>query len=525
MAKLETIELDKDTIPFPHTWEYCVGAGRANEGLRANWQKQLHFVSKTCGFKQVRFHGIFHDDMFVVREINGKIIYNWQYIDSLFDAVLECGVKPFVELGFCPTPLSSENKTQFWWKGNISPPKDYSQWKDLIEKFILHLQERFGKEEVEKWNFEVWNEPNLSCFWSGTRSEYFQLYETSVIAIKGINPNIKVGGPATSNFVPDNRFEGETEDCKLHSTFTSTNIDEAYWKPVWLEKFLDWCENNKLPVDFISCHPYPTDFALDIDKKQKGLTRKVSATVDDLKTVNKILKNSHYPKAKCYFTEWSSSPSSRDTSHDYMPAAIYVMKTLLEGLQYYDCLSYWTFTDIFEEEGSGNSAFHGGFGMINFQGIPKPTWHTFKALHNLGTKLVCNKEGLVATITDSGKLSAIAYNYPKNFKKTVPIHYYPNFDKAEAIENMGKDLDLNILFKGLNPNSSIELEFVDSNNGSAMKLYSKMNRPPSPSKEEIKQLIKSATATKINNDKVDVFGNYNLIKTLPPWSFLIIREL
>lgn len=522
---METIQLNMQTTPFPHNWEYCVGAGRANEGLRADWQKQLKFVSETCGFKTIRFHGLFHDDMFVINIENDKIIYNWQYVDSLFDAILDCDMKPFVELGFCPTLLASDNKTQFWWKGNISPPKDYSKWKDLIENFVRHLQERYRNEEIETWNFEVWNEPNLGCFWSGTRSEYFELYKTSVDAIKGINKKLKIGGPTTSNFVPDDRFAGEREDITLQSTFTSSNIDEALWKPVWLEEFLTWCNNKKLPVDFISCHPYPTDFALDIDKQEKGLSRKVSATVDDLKTVNKIMEKSTYHDAKRYYTEWSSSPSSRDCSHDYMPAAVYVMKTLLEGVDYYDCLSYWTFTDIFEEVGAGNSAFHGGFGMVNFQGIPKPVWHTFKFMHKLGTHLVCNKDGLVTTLTDSNKLSAIAYNYPKDFETTVPIHYYPDFEGAKAIENIGKSNKVDIVFKNLAPNATIEMEYVDSNNGSAMNLYDKMKRPSSPSREEVKQLKEAANSTKISSAKADENGNYHLIITLQPWSFLAIREL
>ena len=521
---MKTIALEETKGPFPHTWEYCVGAGRAQEGLRAQWQKQLAFVNQTCGFQTVRFHGLFHEDMFVISKSEQDFTYNWQYIDSLFDAIMDCHMKPFVELGFCPEILASGDKTQFWWKANITPPKDLAQWGALISEFISHLLHRFGKEEIESWHFEVWNEPNLKGFWSGTKTEYFKLYQTSVEAIKKIDSNIPVGGPATSNFVPDQRFAGEKEDITLQATFSLANIDKAVWKPVWVEDFLLWCHQHKLPVDFISCHPYPTDFAFDENNKKKGLSRKVSATVDDLQEVDALLKKSPYPNAQRYFTEWSSSPSSRDCSHDYMPAAVYVMKTLLESANLYDCLSYWTFTDVFEEMGAGNSAFHGGFGMINFQGIVKPVWHAFRFLHNLGTTLLCNEEGLIATTTEEKKLSAIVYHYPHSFQQTVPIHYYPDFDGAQAIEETGSPLTKDILFTGLKPHATIILEYVDAQHGSAMPLYKQMGRPSSPSRKEIAALKAAARATTIKKAGADEKGRYHLSQTIKAWSFVSIRE-
>jgi xylan 1,4-beta-xylosidase len=522
---METIALKEKTIPFPHTWETCIGAGRANEGLRADWQKQLRFISETCGFKMIRFHGLFHDDMFVVRLRENTVVYNWQYVDTLFDAVLDCGMKPFVELGFCPTDLSSGTKTQFWWKGNITPPKKYEEWGTLIEALVTHLQKRYGAKEIEGWNFEVWNEPNLKAFWDGTRSQYFNLYKTSVQVIKKINANISVGGPATSNFVPDDRFSGEKEDTGLQTTFTSNLIDEAVWKPVWIREFLFWCKEENLPVDFISCHPYPTDFAFDVQGEQKGLSRKVSATLDDLKTVDSVIKECGYPSVKRYFTEWSSSPTSRDCSHDFMPAAVYVTKIILEGLDFYDCLSYWTFTDIFEEEGAGDSAFHGGFGMINLQGIPKPVWHAFRLMHVLGTKKVYQKEGLVVTATDNDKLSALLYNYPESYTQTIPIHYYPDFEGAQAVEKQGEPKYINQVFSGLQPNAIIELEYVDAQNGCAMGTWNQMGRPSSPSKKEIELLKKIASTTKTVCEKADASGTYHLHYTMQAWSLLAIREL
>ncbi|MCK5732960.1 MAG: hypothetical protein KAI38_02155, partial [Candidatus Latescibacteria bacterium] len=177
----------KSGKPLNHYWSTCVGAGRANEGLRANWLEHLALSVRECGFRYVRFHGLFHDDMFVYREEEGGVRYNWQYIDELFDRMLAIGVRPFLELGFCPKDLASGDETIFWWKGGIAPPSDYGKWRDLVEAFTRHCVDRYGLDEVRSWYFEVWNEANLPLFWSGTKRQYFELYKVSAQAVKSVD--------------------------------------------------------------------------------------------------------------------------------------------------------------------------------------------------------------------------------------------------------------------------------------------------------------------------------------------------
>ena len=205
----------------------CIGAGRANEGLRADWQQQLAYVKKECGFKYIRMHGLLTDDMGVYKEDSkGNPEYNYMYVDVLFDFLHSIGMKPFVELGFMPGALASGPQTIFWWRGNVTPPKDYEKWAALIKNLTEHFTERYGADEVKTWYFEVWNEPNLSPgFWSGTQEEYFKLYKYSVNAIKSVNSAYRVGGPGTAG---------------------------AAWEP----EMIDFCTKNNLPLDFISTHSY-----------------------------------------------------------------------------------------------------------------------------------------------------------------------------------------------------------------------------------------------------------------------------
>lgn len=194
------VDYNKSAGKMNTMFKECIGAGRANEGLRADWQQQLAMIKKECDFKYIRMHGLLTDDMAVYREDNkGNPEYNYQYVDVLFDYILSIDMKPFVELGFMPSALASGKETIFWWKGNVTPPKDYKKWGDLIRNLTQHFTERYGAEEVKTWYFEVWNEPNLTPgFWTGTQAEYFKLYDYSTRAIKSVNPDYKVGGPGTA---------------------------------------------------------------------------------------------------------------------------------------------------------------------------------------------------------------------------------------------------------------------------------------------------------------------------------------
>ena len=154
-----------------------MGAGRANEGLRADWQKQLKQVKDELGFKYIRMHGLLHDDMGVYFEDKaGNPVYNFQYIDVLYDFLLSVGIKPFVELSFMPQALASGEKTVFWWKANVTPPKSYEKWARLIEALTNHFTERYGKDEVKTWYFEVWNEPNHAGILVFRHERIFQVY-------------------------------------------------------------------------------------------------------------------------------------------------------------------------------------------------------------------------------------------------------------------------------------------------------------------------------------------------------------
>lgn len=342
--------LAETTTPLAHTWEHTVGSGHAPLALRADWQAQLRRCHDELGFRYVRFHGLLSDDMGTIINHDDKPLYSFFNADRIFDFLVSIGMRPFVELGFMPEALASGHKTVFHYRANVTPPRDYKQWATLIQKLAKHWVERYGLDEVKHWFFEVWNEPNLPDFWRGTQQDYFKLYRYTAEAIKKVDASLRVGGPATA-------------------------------KNEWVEEFLDFCEKKKVPVDFVSTHHYPTD----------ALGNEGDDTLTQLANSRRgILREQaqdtfrHARGLPVYYTEWNASSNPRDPLHDEPYAAAFIAKTVLETNGLVEGYSFWTFSDIFEENYFPSVPFHGGFGLLNLYGIPKPAYRAFELLHALG---------------------------------------------------------------------------------------------------------------------------------------------
>lgn len=361
-----------------------VGAGRANEGLRADWQQQLALLKKDVDFKYIRMHGLLVDDMGVYKvDGQGKEHYNFQYIDALYDYLLSIDIKPFVELGFMPSALASGDKTIFWWRGNVTPPHSYEKWENLIRKLTEHWTERYGEEEVKTWYFEVWNEPNLGDFWAGSQEEYFKLYKYAAKAIKSVNQQYKVGGPATAG--------GD-----------------------WIPEMIAFCEENKVPLDFVSSHSYGVRQGYLDEYGQTGtvLANDEWAVTYDVLKNRKEISESSMPELELHYTEWSASYTPSDPIHDSYHEAAYILQKLKQVGDSVQSMSYWTFTDIFEEAGPRFEAFHGGFGLMNTQGIKKPAYFSYQFLNQLGETELKNSDAMsFATQDDKGNVQVLLWDF------------------------------------------------------------------------------------------------------------------
>jgi xylan 1,4-beta-xylosidase len=387
-AQDRTIHADASRITGPHTQVpfVAVGAGRANEGLRADWQEQLALVQRELGFKTIRMHGILHDDMGVYNEdAKGNPEYNFQYVDALYDALLKLHIRPFVEFTFMPARLASGPQTIFWWKGNITPPKDPAKWNALIRAFVAHMKERYGEDEVKQWYFEVWNEPDLhNGFFTGSLDDYLALYKNTAEAVKAECPACRVGGPASAS---PYKFE---------------------------EAFEQYVVANKVPADFVATHAYGVKQGfLDADGTAGTILDPAPDAVSGrMQHSRELLSHSGRPAMELHFTEWSSSYTPADPIHDQYHQASYILDKIKRASPYVDSMSYWTFTDIFEEAGPRFTPFHGGFGLLNLEGIRKPAFFAYRFLHLLGEQDVTSDDPQSwITRSADGSVQALVWDY------------------------------------------------------------------------------------------------------------------
>jgi xylan 1,4-beta-xylosidase len=349
-----TCDLSKTPIAFEHFWEHTVGSGHAPLALRSDWQAQMQKCHAELGFRHVRFHDLLSDSMGTLVCQEEKLIYSFFNADQIMDFLLAIGMRPFVELSFMPQALASGSETVFRYKANVTPPKNYKQWETFIHKLTRHWVDRYGLGEVSQWFFEVWNEPNLKAFWTGTRANYFKLYRHTVEAIKSVDASLKVGGPATA-------------------------------QTAWIDAFLDYCERKNLPVDFVTTHYYPTDaFSENEAETEKKLA---NAPWDVMRQqAEKAKEQAH--GLPLYFTEWNISSDPRHSLHDEPFAAAYAIHILMSLHDLAHGYSFWTFSDIFEENYFPSVPFHGGFGLLNLHSIPKPVYRAFQLLHQLGNEQI-----------------------------------------------------------------------------------------------------------------------------------------
>lgn len=520
-----------------HVWNECVGAGRANEALRADWQAHFRGAVDVLGARHVRFHGLFHDDMFVYRTSNGggfgppeelpQPVYTYAYVDKVFDAILDAGARPFVELGFMPRELATQTETLFWWKAHCSPPKDMDRWVELVTTTVRHWIDRYGLDEVRAWPFEVWNEPNLvPHFWTGTRTQYFELYEASARAIKAIDPQLKVGGPSTSVFVPDARYAGEYHDPSLEvATAEAADPDELDWQPVWIREFLDWCAERDVPVDFLSTHLYPTDYAADSTGRGKAISRQVDATYLDLRRMHELIADSPYPDVELHITEWSTSPSSRDAIHDTLFAASYIVRAFLKGAALADSISYWTFTDVFEEGGAGVGPFHGGFGLVNEQGLHKPTFHAMAMLARLGDRLLLElPDGAITRSSSTGDVAAIFYNYPEDMGTTGLVSRN-TYAATRALADVGPARRIRHTIAGLDPGVELAVEVLDWDHGNVAEAWYQLGSPLNLSRAQTAALREVADNLGRSVLTVSEHGVLEIDLELPAWAVVSIAPV
>jgi xylan 1,4-beta-xylosidase len=434
--------------PFPHFWEQVFGSGRAILSLRDSYRRDLRTMKAATAIQYVRFHAIFHDEVGVYDEAGGgQPVYNWSYVDQIYDGLLENGVRPWIEMSFMPRKLAASAEPHaFWYKPLPSPPKDYGKWEELVYNFARHLVDRYGLDEVAQWYFEVWNEPNID-FWTGQPKQvtYFELYDHAARAIKRVDSRLRVGGPATA-------------------------------QAAWVSAMIDHCVRGGVPLDFVSTHVYANDSAEDVF----GTHEKIPRSEMVARAVRKVydeVKHSPRPDLPIHWTEYNASYKNEVDVTDSAFMGPWLANTIRQCDGFATTMSYWTFSDVFEEQGVVKKPFYGGYGLIAEGGVPKAAFEAFAMLHRLGDqRLQTNIEEALVTKRGDGTLQVAVWNY------------------APPGES-GASKKVHLTVNGWTGTPRYDIQIVDPQHGSALAAWKAMGSPAFPTAQQYEQLRRSSLAT------------------------------
>jgi xylan 1,4-beta-xylosidase len=443
-ANVIVIDATAASHPFPHFWEKMFGSGRAVLSLRDSYRHDLRTVKQATDFQYVRFHGIFNDEVGVYDvDGQGQPVYNFSYVDQIYDGLLANGVRPFVEISFMPNKLAGKNILHsFWYRPNISPPKDWTSWNGLIVAFTQHLVDRYGIDEVAQWYFEVWNEPNLD-FWAGEPKQpsYWDLYDHTALAVKTVSSRLRVGGPATA-------------------------------QAAWVEAFIRHCTEKNIPVDFASTHVYANDPTEDVFGSPAEVSRDRLVCRAVTKVHNQI-KASSVPNLPLIWSEYNASYKNEPEVTDSIYMGAWLADTIRQCDGLVDSMSYWTFSDVFEEQGVVKTPFYGGYGLIAANGIPKPAFNAFTLLHKLGEERIqLDSESAILTRRKDGTLVLAVWNYAPP-------------------EQTGSAKAVSFHLKGTKATQAL-IWRVDGDHGDFHAAYEKMGVPRYPTQAQIQDLRRAA---------------------------------
>lgn len=335
--------------------------------LGAELRDALRMAHAELGIRAVRAHAILCDDLGVYREVDGEPVHDFTGIDRVYDALLETGMRPVVELSYMPHDLAADPAaTVFSYEGIISPPRDWDRWADLITSLTAHLIDRYGVDEIRRWSFEVWNEANLTVFWTGSPSDYLRLYDVTVAAIRKVDDRLVVGGPSSA-------------------------------AAEWVDLLLDHVEISGAPVDFLSTHTYGSP-PLDL---------------------RPVLASRGREDAQLWWTEWGPGSQHFHLVGDSVFASTFLIDGMVSSMGRIEALAHWVVSDHFEELGRPFRLNHGGFGLLTVGNLRKPRWWALRLLDRLGDVVLNSAstgdggEGLVKALAarnERGEVGVLIWN-------------------------------------------------------------------------------------------------------------------
>ena len=415
-------------------------------------------------------------------DARGRPVYDWTVVDRIFATYLERGVRPYVQIGFMPRALSTHpDPYQHAWRPGLPyddvytgwayPPKDWDRWGELVYRWVRHCVDRFGKAEVERWYWEVWNEPNIG-YWKGTREEFYRLHDVAVAAVRRALPTARVGGP-----------------------------DVAGSGGAFMRGFLQHELAEKRPLDFVSFHAKGAPTYVD-GHVRMGIAAQLR-TVDEgfalvssfpaLKSTPIVIGESD-PEG-CAACQGPQLGYRNGTMYASYTAAVFARKHLLAERRGVNLTGALTWAFEFEDQ-----PYFAGFRALATNGIELPVLNVHRMMARMGgRRLPVESSGEVPldSILRSGvrgapDVSALASLAPG--KLAVLVWHYHDDDVA------GPDADVRLALAGL-PAGVTEARVthwrVDDRHSNAYAEWKRMGSPLAPTRPQYDRLQQAARLARL----------------------------
>ncbi len=429
-------------------------------------------------------------------DANGNPIYHWQIVDSIFDTYIQRGMKPLAQFGFMPEALSTKPQPyQHHWYPGIPykeiitgwayPPKDYNKWGELCYQWVRHCVDRYGKEEVESWYWELWNEPD-GYYWMGTVPELYKLYDYTAVNVKRALPTARIGGP--------------------HSTGGASR---------YLKGFVNHCLNDTnavtgkigTPLDFVGFH------AKGSPRVQNGvvrmsISRQLKDVNDNMATIASIpgLKNIPIIIGESDPEGCAACGMHTNPENAYRNGTMYSSYTAASIPRIYDLAEHYKVNLLgavnwsFEFE---NQPWFYGFRDLATNGVDKPVLNVFRMLGMMRGNRVevsgdraydfqsMRDQSVRGVKTDVNAFAAAD-------AKSVSVLLWNYHD--EDVQDAGSPICLTI--KGLNTKKAKMYHYrIDALHSNSYEVWKKMGSPKSPTFEQIQTLEKSGKLEMLDKPK------------------------
>lgn len=433
---------------------------------KKKWSEQLKQQTldavKELGLNSVRGHGLFHDDIGIYREENGMPVYDFKRSDVIFDFLVTNGVEPIIELASMPKDLAADpSQTVFDWKMIVSPPKDYDRWQALVQAFVQHSVERYGADTVNKWWFEVWNEPECcgNKFWKGSLDDYFKLYDKSAAGVRAVLPNARMGGPVSSQ---PGELTGGSMAGKLFLEHIKTTNGPLGFFPFHSWSFLDGAIGGYFQaLDLLDSYGHN---AVQVSVTEFGPTWEFG-----------LLGGSGEPA-------WEPQETGQGAAFVAQVYSDIAQRCAKDKKRFPNTYAWWTLSDVFDEgyEDKGDypaeqKPFIGAMGLVSREGIKKPAYNAYQFLARMGDEQLSftvdgpgGVGGMASRKMANGGVQVLIYNGQSPGGGFVDDKYY----------TVGGDKNIGVTISGLPAEKSYNVTAyrVDETHGNAFNVWDKAGK-------------------------------------------------